>query len=210
MKFVLKALVPALLFILLLGTFLPVAHADVYDLPATEIVMNKKYRLMDEMTGEIGYLPVGAFNKYAVAGLSYTHLFNDSQGWEVINAMYAMEMQASLKKDLINGFGAKESDFAVLRVLATTNYVFSPFYTKSLLFNSRIVHSQLSFVAGGGVANFTILTAPALDLGLIQRFFLSRKTSLKLDFRYYAFFSEQKTVRNHITLVAGFAFNFGD
>lgn len=210
MKFVLNTIIPILLFALSLGLFLPVARADVYDLPATEIVMNKKYRLMDEMTGEIGYLPVGAFNKYAVAGLSYTHLFSDSQGWEVLNAMYAMELQASLKKDLIAGFGAKASDFAVLRVLATTNYVFSPFYTKSLLFNSRIVHSQLSFVIGGGMADFTILTAPAVDVGLIQRFFLGRKTSLKLDFRYYAFFSEQKTVRNHITLVAGWAYNFGD
>lgn len=210
MKWIQIVAVLVLFFVLSLGIFLPVAQADVYDLPATEIVMNKKYRLMNEMTGEVGYLPVGAFNKYAVAGLSYTHLFSDSQGWEVLNAMYAMEMQASLKKDLIEGFGAKASDFAVLRVLATTNYVFSPFYTKSLLFNSRVVYSQLSFVAGGGIADLTILTAPVVDLGLIQRFFLSRKTSLKLDFRYYAFFSEQKTVRNHITLVAGLAFNFGD
>ena len=186
------------------------ASADVYDLPAAETVMNKKYRLMDEMTGQLGYLPVGAFNKYMVAGASYTHLFNDVQGWEVVNAMYAMEMQASLKNDLIAGYGAKDDDFAVLRILATSNYVFSPFYTKSVLFNSSIVHSQLSFVAGGGIANYTILTAPAVDVGIIQRFFLGKKTSLKLDFRYYAFFSDQKTVKNHITLVAGLAYNFGD
>lgn len=195
--------------ILTLG-FASVSKADVYDLPKAETVMNKKYRLMDEATFGLGYLPVGAFNKYALVNASYTHLFNDVHGWEVINANYAIELQASLKKQLIDEYGGEESSFAVLKYLATTNYVFSPFYSKSVLFNSSIVHSQLSFLIGGGVANYSILTAPAIDVGLIQRFFVGEDTSFKFDFRYYTFLSNNKTVRNHISIVVGMAFNFGD
>lgn len=186
------------------------ARADVYDLPVAETVMNKKYKLKDETTLGVGYLPVGAFNKYALVGASYTHLFNDTHGWEVLNANYAIELQASLKKDLIDLYGADESKFAILKYLATTNYVFSPYYSKSVLFNSSIVHSQLSFLIGAGVANYSILTAPAIDVGVIQRFFIGQDTSLKFDFRYYTFISDNKTVRNHISLMAGIAFNFGD
>ncbi len=207
MKF--KSIMILFSFISLVLQYGQMAHADVYDLPATELVMNKKYHIANEGTFGLGYLPVGAFNKYLAVGGSYTHLFNDVHGWEVANILYTVEMQAALKQDLIAGYGGRSEDFAVLKFLATTNYIYSPFYTKSLLFNSSIVHSQLSFLAGGGVANYSILTAPAVDVGIIQKFFLGEKTSLKLDFRYYTFFSTQKTVRNHITMMAGISYNFG-
>jgi len=100
--------------------------------------MNKKYGLSDELTLQAGYFPVGAFNKYVGLGGSYTTVFNGNHAWEVINGIYTIEMAAGLKKDLIDFYAGSEDQFAVLKYLATTNYIYSPFYSKSLLFNSSV------------------------------------------------------------------------
>lgn len=186
------------------------ARADLYDLPAPELVMQKKYEAPSQFGFSLGYLPMNSFSKYMTVGLNYTWKPRDTYGWEVINAQGASEISSGLKKELIDSYGQKLEDFAVLQVLATTNFVYSPFYMKSLLFNSEMVHSQLSFVIGGGMAKFTTVTAPVLDAGLALKFFLKSRNSFDVDIRYYSFSSDEKSIRSNIMLSANYAISFGD
>lgn len=185
------------------------ALADLYDVPKVNTLENRNYYLHDEVTLQAGYLPLGAFSKYLAGGLSYTHAFSDFTSWEVINGSYAAELASGLKNDLIGNFGADPSTFPVLHFLVTTNLVITPLYSKNLLFNSSIVHSQASFVAGGGVANFTTATLPTIDVGIILRYFLTPSSSLKFDFRDNIFLTSDPTINNNLTLIVGYALSLG-
>lgn len=188
------------------------ALAGIYDLPQAELVMNKKYDISSEYSAQLGYLPVGAFNKYIGLGGSYLKLFNETHGWEVANVIIPIEIQTNLKKVLISDitYGASEDDFAVLKAMITTGYFYSPFYTKSLLFNSNLIRSQLSFVTSAGAAIFNIGTIPTGSLGIVQRFFYGEKSSISFDARYYAFLTNRDNVRSQISLMAVFSFGIGN
>jgi outer membrane beta-barrel protein len=177
------------------------SSADIFDRPQAELVMNRKFTVTDEFQFQGSYLPVGALNKYLGLGGSYIKYFGGSHAWEMFNFQYAIELESQLKRDLQKPpFSAKSSDLPVLQFLATSNYVFSPFYSKSVLFNSRIVFSELSFFAGGGIAQFTTETIPVVDFGLAQRFFRKDGNAFKFDFRYYAFIANKELLRNQMTL----------
>ena len=153
-----------------------VSRGDIFDIPKVHTVLNKKYDIKNDITAEFGYLPKDAFAKYLAFGGSYTRTFSDFTSWEVVNAFYTLELPAGLKRQLID-YGAgqwSDANFASQRFLVTSNIVFSPVYTKNLLFNSSTVYSQFSFAMGAGVAGFSLATVPAIDAGLIFRFFLSQ------------------------------------
>lgn len=199
--------------ILLLSLYSINAVADIYDLPEPELIMSRKYEVKSELTLNLGYLPVGAFSKFVLGGGSYTKYFNDNQAWELINVLGAAELSSGLKKELLASYGAEPETFPVLKFVATTNYILSPFYTKSLLFNSSVVYSQLGFAIGAGFAQFSIDPAPTVDFGIIQRFYWGDNHSLKIDIRSYTYLSGrseiQETVRNHIYVILGYSFFFG-
>lgn len=188
------------------------AHADIYDVPPAQTVMKKKYSLGHEVALQLGYLPVGALSKYLAFGLSYALPFNDNHGWEVVNAMATSEIKTSLKTQLTapfpDGYGVDASQVGTMTYLVTTNYLFSPLYTKSLLFNSSMVYHQLSLLGGGGLAGFSTGSVPVIDLGLMETFFLSAQSSIKFDFRYLNFFANNETIKNNISLVAAYGFKF--
>lgn len=183
--------------------------ADVYDRPKIEPVMSKKYSLRSEVTGELGYLPVGAFSKYWAYGASYTHQYNVIHAWEVLHIFGTQEVQQGLKKELIASYGASDNDFSVLKTVMSSNYIYSPFYTKSLLFNADVVHSQFSLLAGVGYATFSNTTAPLANVGLIQKFFFGDRSSIKFDFRLYNFMTNKDVGRNYISLMLGYSYGMG-
>jgi outer membrane beta-barrel protein len=186
------------------------AKADLFEVPEVKAVMNQKYQIGDEINFSFSYLPVGAINKYLSLGGSYLKYFNASHGWEVINFQYAIELESQLKRDLQKPpFNAQKDELPVLQFIGTSNYVFSPFYSKSVLFNSSIVHSELSFLAGGGLASFTTEVIPVADLGLNQRFFLESGNSFKFEFRYYAFIANKELLRNQMALTATYSIPWG-
>lgn len=196
--------------LLLLSAWSSLARADLFEVPEVKAVMAQKYEIGDELNFSFSYLPVGAINKYLSVGGSYLKYFNSSHGWEVINFQYAIELESQLKRDLQKPpFNAKEDELPVLQFMATSNYVFSPFYSKSVLFNSSIVHSELSFLAGGGIASFTTEIIPVVDVGLTQRFFLESGNSFKFEFRYYAFIANKELLRNQMSLTATYSIPWG-
>jgi outer membrane beta-barrel protein len=184
------------------------AKSDLYDVPKVTAVSHKKYALKDEVTLEGTYLSSDPFVKYIAGGLSYTHLFSDIIAWEVVNGSYTYAFYSGLTNDLITNQGISSSLFDSLQYYATTNIAISPIYTKNLLFNSKMVYSEFSIVAGGGIASFQYAGfQPVIDVGLVLRYFLSPTTSLKFDFRDYVFPSTN--VANNLSLTIGYAFAFG-
>ncbi len=195
--------------ILAFTLFSAYGFADIYDVPKVETVALRKYEVRDEFTIQAGFFPKGAYSKYLAGGGSYTHSFSDFTSWEVANGLYAYELVAGLKKQLISDYFADPASFAVLKYTVTSNLVFTPIYTKNLLFNSSIVYSQFSFVTGAGFSGFNIASIPVIDVGLIMRFFVSQTKFLKFDFRYYKYLTSNTAITDNFTLIGGLSFNLG-
>jgi len=183
------------------------AAADVYDLPKVVAVQKRKYVLNDEIVPQVTYLPLDALYKYVAPGLVYTHYFSDFAGWEVINGNYAFKQST----DLLDTIKAAQFDITsklhVLDWYVSSNFVYTPLYTKSLLFNRSIVYGEISFVGGPVYGNFDEGNKTGFDTGLILRFYTGQRTSLRFDFRDYLFLGSGAV--NHIALTLGLAVNFG-
>lgn len=187
------------------------AQAGLYDVPKVTTVQNRKYHLDSDITLQASYLPLDPFMKYAAVGATYTTHFSNFTGWEIINANYALGVPASLKSNLIVDFNGTEADFDYLQYFVSSNLVFSPIYTKNLIFNSSVVHNTISFVAGAGMAGFKAGTKEPssrffINVGLVLQYFLSRDSSLKFDFRNQVYLDDTK---NTLTLQLGYAFHLG-
>jgi outer membrane beta-barrel protein len=179
-----------------------------YVIPQVIAVQNRPYHLTDEVTLQVGYLPLDSFTRYIAIGGSVTHFFSDFFGWEILNANYASSISTGLEQELASNFGATTDDkFDVLNYYGTTNLVFTPFYNKNLLFNSTIVYGETSFVAGFGISKFDSGNINCADLGVIFRFLLGPSTSLKFDVREYVYFAGN--AKSNLMLKVGFAYDFG-
>ncbi|PIU01322.1 MAG: hypothetical protein COT74_02130 [Bdellovibrionales bacterium CG10_big_fil_rev_8_21_14_0_10_45_34] len=191
------------------------ANSDVYDLPKLVAVQNRAYLPADHLTVQAGYLPIDAFNKAVITGLSYTYQFSEFTAWEIINANYAFNVETDLKGDLrsivpnLEVLGERNSFLDYINWYATTNFIYTPLYNKSLLFNKGVVHSETSFLVGAGVGQFQFGgMRPLVSLGLISRYFLSESTSLKFDVREHIYVDDAG-VNGILSLIVGFAFNTG-
>lgn len=187
-----------------------------YDLPKVVAVQNRAYQVKNELTLQGGYLPTDAFNKGFPIGASYTHFFSDYFGWEVINANYSFNSETNLKNDLQDCCQLQVENVGFDGVLdyiewyAITSLVYTPLYTKALLFNKEIIRGEISFVAGGGSAKFKATGAKALfSAGLYVRFFSRENRSWKFDFRNNVYFENSLGAVNAMSLMVGYAFHFG-
>ncbi len=199
-----------------------VAKADLYDVPKVTTVQNRLYFLNNEITLQGSYLPLDPFVKYYGVGLSYTKHFSSFTSWEIFNANYVLAQPAGLKKSL-NALGKTESTadniipfddvFFTMKYFASTNLKFTPFYTKNLFFNSKIVYSMFSFVGGAGIASFErddkkeTRMRPFINVGVILHYMISDATLIKFDFRDQVFTASD--TKNNLTLTLGLAFNIG-
>lgn len=184
-----------------------------YDIPKVRAVQDRPYYLNEDLTAQIGFLPSDAFNKGYTIGASYTHYFSEYIGWEVANANYSINAPTALKNDLIDNFGAQVQNNGFGGVLdyinyyVTSNLVYTPMYMKSLLFNSSVVRSEMSFVAGGGGAYFRATGWKALvSIGFFLRFFRTTSQSFKLDIRNNIYFESSLGAVNAFSIMLGYSF----
>ena len=128
-------------------SFSPNAIAqDVYELPKLVAIQNRKYSVNSDFTLQAGYLPIDAFNKGVVAGASFTYYFNDYIGWEILNANKIFNVKTPLKSQLENDFDVDVQGFDkpyldFLNWSVTTNFIYTPLYSKHLLFNNSLLLS---------------------------------------------------------------------
>jgi len=187
-----------------------------YELPKVTAVQNRPYYLNHDVSVQAGFLPSDAFNKGYSFGGSYTYFFSEYLGWEVVNANYNVNAETSLKKDLVDNFGVQVQNQGFGGVLdyityyATTNLVYTPLYTKGLLFNRSVIHGETSFVAGAGGANFkTNGIRPLISIGAYFRFFSKPDTSLKIDIRNNVYFESSLGAVNALSIMFAYSMQLG-
>lgn len=190
------------------------AEEDIYDIPKITTLQKRYYPMATHgATLQLGMLPVDAFNKSIIIGGNYTYFLSEFTSWEVVNALYAINMETDLRKDLavvkpdINGNNKAYLDY--VNYFITSNIVYTPLYSKNLLFNASIVHSETSFLLGGGMASFQFAgIQPMVSGGLILKFFLGQKTTLKFDFRQHVYFGKAGA-NGFLSMIGGLEFRFG-
>lgn len=178
--------------VLLFITALPAAsfaieEDDLYTTPKLVAVQSRKYNVNKNISVHLGYIPDDAFTKGYVLGGSYTYYFSDFTAWEVLNGNYVFKSDTGLLKDIKSRFALRPEDERALDFVEyymTTGFVYTPIYNKNLLFNSKIISGEQSFVVMGGITRFYKGGyLPAFGGGIIFKYFISDKTALKLDFR---------------------------
>jgi outer membrane beta-barrel protein len=188
-----------------------------YELPDIVALQTRDNYLNKGFTFSIGYLPSDAFNKGLIFGGSYTHFFTDYFAWEIVNGQYAINFETSLKDDLINNFPLEIENVGFdgrldhVQYYATSNVLYTPFFTKSLLFDDAIVLGEMSFLFGGGVVRFEKTgIKPLIDTGLYLRYFLGQSSSLKFDFRVNFYHDQERGLGNFLSFIIGYSMQLGD
>lgn len=169
----------------------PVAADDLDDPDSYALVavQDRHYFGTHELGVTAGLLPLDAFTKGVTVGGNYTLHFSPLFGWEVINYLYSIQYDSSLREDL-DAFDLDVTPFEVVKHIATTNLVFKPVYWKGALLNDMVIHGELYGVVGAGMGWFTRSRRPAVDIGVGVRIYLSELFSMRLDVRHHWFFED--------------------
>lgn len=202
-----KAILLTFLLILAAGA----AHAkDVYDVPEVTPIINKLYPSTGELALKLAYFPIGAFNKHIGVGATYLRLDNPNHGWEVLSGYYFIEMPSGLKNAVIEGFGAQAQTFPVLKYMLKTGYNYVPFYSKSILFNSYLIHSRMFLNLSAGVSDYQIEKPMFASFGYGQNFYFGKNKAVNIDVAYVNFFKKNSYIQNQLTISFGIVFAWGD
>lgn len=182
---------------------------DVYDAPEITPVINQLYPSKNELSIKVAYFPIGAFNKHLGIGGSYLSLENPNHGWEIISGYYFLEIPSGLKSSVIDSFSADPGSFPVLRYMIKTGYTYVPFYSKSILFNSSLVHSRSYLNVSAGLSDFKIESPPFISFGYGQNFYFGNSYGTKFEVDYVQFFKKNNYIQNQLTISAGIVFSWG-
>lgn len=186
--------------------------SEAYDLPKVVAVEPRAFNPRHDISANLGFLPIDAFYKGVTYGVSYTHSYTSLWSWEIVNAGLSSKFDTNLKKDLINSFNVRPAGILDhISWYALSSAVYTPIYSKHLLFNEKLIYGSLSFVAGGGVYGFSGGDmAPAFGGGAILRVFHTPKYSSKFDARLYYHLGSKKSSDMVVMLSYGFSFELGD
>jgi outer membrane beta-barrel protein len=157
-------------------------------------IQPRAFRLNQEFTLSMSFLPLDAFYKmFAVGGHYIVHL-DDLWAWEAIHLTFSkyMSLDTGLKGELLDQWKASPTDPEENRVDMglDTNLIYKPLYAKSVLFDQVVVISETYFIAGLGAQKFETTWAPAVNLGVGFRIFLAKTISLRLEVREYIYYND--------------------
>ena len=181
--------------------------ADAYDIPKVVAVQDRAYSVKKDYTVSAGLLPLDAFNKSILAGVSYTYSWKPQWSWEVVNANYALNVDTSLKGELAKKFNAQPKGILDYPTgTFTSELLYSPMYGKFLFFNEKVVHTEISLGATGGVITYKNEGAvPVIGVGVLSRFFYSKDSSIKVDTRLLYQASDSQSSNFVLYFTVGYA-----
>ncbi|MBK9294038.1 MAG: outer membrane beta-barrel domain-containing protein [Oligoflexia bacterium] len=176
--------------------------------PKVIAIQKRNYHLGTELALNLSYMPMDSFTNYFTIGASVTHYFSDYLGWEIINAGYANGTSTGLREYIVNNFNLEPTDYDVMEYYYTTNIVYTPFYTKNLVFGDKINYGDMSFVLGGGISKYTRLNnVNTIDTGILLRYAFNKYFSTRLDIRYFIYLNGD--LKSNLAIALGLAYNFG-
>lgn len=164
-----------------------------------------------DVTAQLSVLPIDAFYKGYSLGVSYTHSLNSVWSWEVVNLNLNSKSDTGLAQKLEALSVAPKGFLDHVAWYITTSAVYTPIYSKNLIFNESIRHGNLSFVVSGGMVAFSSQeSSPLIGGGAIYRVFHSPNYSSKFDFRLYTHLAQGKSSDLIMMLTYGLSFELGD
>lgn len=158
--------------------------------PELVAIQNRSNYLDSDLSFYLGWLPSDSFYKGVTLGLSYTKFFNQYKAWEIINVQGNLSYETSLKSEFDNldvdiENSSLEGKIEPITYIVTSSYVYTPFYSKSLLFNQSLVNSETSFILGVGTVKFRSTQAqPLISLGAYSRYYTDIGRSWKLEVKW--------------------------
>ncbi len=186
------------------------AHAEEQSY-SSKVVQNRKHLGTHEFTAQVGVLALDAFTKGITFGGAYTLHFTEHLAWEVINGLYSVHADTSLKDEL-KALDVRATPFEVLDFALMTNFVFKPFYWKASWLDNRLLYGEFLFNIGGGYGWYTRSSRVGLNVGTGARFYLSELLSLRFDMRYLLFFDdtilEDFSYKDDLWLTLGLSLSF--
>lgn len=200
-----------------LFNFLSYSHVyavpvKIYDSPKIVAVEPRLYNPRQDLSAQVGVLPLDAFYKGYTLGVSYTQSYSSAWSWEIANINLSSKSDTALRQDLLTNFQAAPKGYLdYINMFATTSAIYTPIYSKNLLFNDKILYGCFSFLASAGLVSFASGdTAPLLGGGVIFRTYHSPKYSSKFDGRIYAHMGSGKSSDLIMAISYGLSFEFGN
>lgn len=199
------------LIILFYSGSLRAAPSEAFDAPKVVAVEPRMFSPQHDVTAQLSILPLDAFYKGFAAGVSYTYSGSSAWSWEIVNANLNSKSDTNLKRDLTEKFNVRPQGILDhVTWYGTTNAIYTPIYSKNLLFNKDLLYGSSSFVFGGGMVGFSGGdTAALLGGGAIIRVFHSPRRSSKFDFRLYMHTASGKSSDMILLLTYGLSFELG-
>ncbi len=205
----------ALLLLLSLVPGLAFAQTEALENPGTtSAVQDRLYQMNHELMLGLGVMPADAFYKGYFAGLSYTYHFSDSFAWQVGRGAYNYNVKTSLRRQLERDFGVAPTNTAFsdeVQFMVGSDVLWSPFYGKTAILNSKVVHFEAFLIGGATILKFNGDGGfrPAANVGLGVRVFRNDTISFRLDVTNNVVFTAASRIINVPTLQLATALNFG-
>ncbi len=173
---------------------------DVYNAEEIPLVSSPVYIFDHELGIRFDYFPVGAFNKHIGLSGEYTHFIKDENFSWTLLAGKSIEIESSLKTNLVEGYGAKTTDFLVLNYYAKGGISYVPFYTKNIFFNSLQIHSKTFLNLDIGFADYTYKSTPFVSIGFAQSYYQTPSFGYKFNFEYFFHTTKEKYLLNQFVV----------
>ena len=158
----------------------------------------------------IGTLPLDAFYKsYYLAGGVVVH-FSDVLAWQVGRGAYSFNVSTGLRDQLEKEFGVLPTANDEINWFLGSDLMLKPFYGKSSVLNTWVLHYEAYFLLGASVFKFTIGGfEPGINLGGGIRLFQTRYVSYRLDVTDTIVFNSKLKVNQVIAIQLMLGLNFG-
>lgn len=182
---------------------------------STYALQDRAYRLQNEFSLMLGFLPSDPYTKGAFAQGGYAFHFNDYIGLQARGA-FAVPVPTSLRTQLERDFSVLPTLFPSVQFFVGGDLLFRPLYGKLSAIDKTVVHAELHLIGGGSAFGYTDgitpSLRPAVNVGLGARVFLGKFASLKLDLVDHIVLAApgSKTgISNVLAISFGIALNFG-
>ncbi|OGQ81701.1 MAG: hypothetical protein A2289_03375 [Deltaproteobacteria bacterium RIFOXYA12_FULL_58_15] len=175
-----------------------------------DILQNRKYEMLHEVTLLGGTFPADPFYKGVTATLGYTLHFNQVLAWEVLQFSYSFNIETKLKKDLDRvaaGQNQLGDEFPEIEWVVGSHLVLKPLYGKEALFNTKVVHLELHLMAGPAFVRRSAGDNPlpfGFDAGFGVRLWLEKWVCLRFDIMELVYFVPKPEQAIHLHVGVGF------
>lgn len=174
----------------------------------TSAIQDRAFKMAHEFSLCGGILPLDAFWKGGYPMGCYTLHFNDYFAWQVGRFAWNFPWSTGLRDQLERDFGVLPTAFDEVNFWGGSDLMLSPFYGKTTLFNSLVLHFDFHLLAGVSIFKFsTSGVRPAINLGGGIRLFQNQWVSWKFDVTNNIVITEKPF--NVLTLTLCLAINLG-